>query len=160
MFGKYLTDNVGEMLMVVAPQALSSDGFNASDNDTGVPIAGLKSVAFLGLLGAVNGGSADAVLQIQYSSTGNASDAVTSNSTMTCTDALFTFNSDSPNEIFIVNFDIDAKGLSALAGKLFVSSAAAEHGSPLVAVAAIPVLATARMPATNENTVVDAVSTA
>ena len=155
---KYLTDqNVGQMLMVVSPQTLSSDGFNASDNQNGIAIQGVSSVCFLGLLGALNGG-VSTVLQILYSPTGLASDAVASNAEMTATDALFTFDSDSPNELFIVNFDVDAKGLTDEAGKLFISIAAAEHNAPLIAVAAIPVIATGRLPVTQENTVVNAVA--
>ena len=160
MYGKFLTDNVGQILTVVAPQALSSDGFNASDNLNGIPTKGVSSICFIGLLGALNGGSADAVLQLLYSTTGLASDAAASNAGMTASDALFTFDSDSPNELFIVNFDVDAKGLTEAAGKLFISSVGAEHASPLIAVSAIPVLQTGRLPVTQENTVVNAGSVA
>jgi hypothetical protein len=161
MFGKYLTDyDIGQVLTVVAPQALSSDGFSASDNVNGIPVAGLDSVCFIGMLGALNGGSAAAVLQILYASNGLASDAVASNAGFTASDASFSFDSDSPNELFIINFDIDAKGFTDEAGKLFISSAAAEHNSPLIAVAAIPVIQTGRFPVTQENTVVNASSVA
>lgn len=147
-----LHDYIGEVIQVVEADAYDSDNIAASDNDAGVPIQGFEAVLFILSAGDVGAG-ASAIVQLQYSSTGNASDAVTSNAGMSCTDAVFaTVDTDSPNEVFLLDFRIDQKGISDADGKLYAAVTMVKDVD--LALVAIPYGGTRRWPSTNENTVV------
>jgi hypothetical protein len=148
-----LIDYVGQIYMVIEPDAyIATDGnIAASDNDSGVPIEGMEGVSFIALAGDIPAGGSVA-LAVQYASNGNASDAVSSNAGMTCSDALLTLDTDSPNEVQVLYLDIEAKGLSDNAGKLYV--AATLTGNCDFAVMAIPEPANVTLPASQENTIV------
>jgi len=152
-----LHDYVGQVITLIAADASTSDGLAASDNDNGVPILGYSNVLFiLGVGDLVTG--ATLTPQIQYASTGTASDAVTSNATMSCTDAVFAaVDSDGDNEVYLLDFNILAHGLSDAAGKLYVSFPAGDDTSKGEAtVIAIPYGGTHHSPVSQENTVVSA----
>lgn len=147
---------LGDPVLLIAPADVSTDGISASDNVGGVPIIGASGVEFLQIVGVSDSNMAMQI-QIQYSSTGNASDAVTSNAGMTCTDAVFVaMSTDSGSAIFILDFDLAAKGLSDGVGKLFASVAAAENGASVFSLIGRPYGGTQRWPATNAQTVVRA----
>jgi hypothetical protein len=147
---------LGDPVCVLGPADHSTDGIVASNNAAGVPIAGAAGVEFLMLVGVSDSDNAMQV-QIQYSSTGNGSDAVTSNAGMTCTDAVFAqLTSDHGSSVHILDFDVSAKGLSDADGKLFVSIAAAENGASIFGIIGRPYGGHIELPATNAITVVEA----
>ena len=147
---------IGDPILVISPSTQSSDGIAASDNAAGVPIAGYDGVLFIEILGATDATDASQI-QIQYSSTGSASDAVTSNAGMTCTDAVFTTHpAAAAGLLSMVDFNINAKGMADSAGKLYASAAAAETGAAVTCVLGIPYGGTRLYPATNAVTVVEA----
>lgn len=153
---KRLHQYVGEIVQVIEPDAYSSGTVAASDNDAGVSIAGMDGVLFIIAMGDA-ATLTSLVLQVQYSSTGSSSDAVTSNTGMTCSDAVVTIDSDGVNEVYLIDFNIGTKGLSDAAGKLYMEAVASSTVD--VGVVAIPYGGN-RMPSTNENTIVEATSVA
>lgn len=152
-----LHEYVGQIISVIAADASTSDGIAASDNDNGVGIQGYNNVLFILSVGDIVTG-ATATVQIQYSSTGSASDAATSNTGMSCTDAVFTaVDSDGDNETYLLDFDVVAHGLSDAAGKLYATLAAGDDTSKVeLALIAIPYNGTVSLPVSQENTVVEA----
>ena len=150
-----LHEYVGQIINVVSPDASTSDGIAASDNDNGVGIQGFNNVLFILSVGDMVA-SATLTPQIQYSSTGSASDAVTSNAGMSCTDAVWTaVDSDGENEVYLLDFNVPAHSLSDAAGKLYVSFPAGDDTSKVeAAVIAIPYNGTVSLPVSQENTVV------
>jgi hypothetical protein len=147
---------LGDPVVVIGPADISTAGIAASDNAAGVPIAGAAGVEFLLVVGLADTGLAMQV-QIQYSSTGSASDAVTSNAGMTCTDAIFAqLTTDHGNSVHILDFSVEAKGLSDAAGTLHASIAAAENGSSIFGLIGRPYGGHIHLPATNAITVVEA----
>lgn len=151
---EYIGDPIGMFL-----SSLSSAAWLASDTIAGVPILGADGVLFLCITGgAATDTTAVHAPQIQYSSTGNASDAVTSNATMTCTDAIFTAAGPvaSLGDVKMVDVRVGAKaGMSDAAGKLFASMAAAETAAGCeICIVGIPYGGTRLYPATNANTAV------
>ena len=147
---------IGDPICVIRPGTNSSDGVAASDNASGVPILGYDGVLFIEILGATDANDVSQI-QIQYSSTGNASDAVTSNAGMTCTDAVFTIHPHaSVGLVSMVDFSISAKGMTDAAGKLYATMAAAETGAAGHCLIGIPYGGTRIYPATNAVAVVSA----
>ncbi len=151
-----LFEYIGDPVCCLNFSSLSSDAINATDTLAGVPILGATGVLFLEILG-----TSDAIdvkqWQIQYSSTGNASDAVTSNAGMTCTDAIFAVHATyDAGQVAFLDFNVKAKGLDAAAGKLYVSAAAEETGDMLMTIIGIPYGGTRLYPATNAVTAVHA----
>ena len=135
-------------------QVVTTATIVASDNLAGVPILGADGILFIESLGATDNTALHQV-QLQYSSTGNASDAVTSNAGMTCTDAIFTVMpaaSGGLTELLDVN--ISAKGLSDAAGKFYCTIVAAEGAGVIASVVGIPYGGTRLYPATNAATVI------
>jgi hypothetical protein len=110
-------------------------------------------VLFILAYGATDANAAHTI-QIQYSSTGAASDAATSNAGMSCTDAVFTTAIHVSGGITMMEFDLNAKGLSDRAGKLYPLIAAAETGNARSALIAIPYGGHMHLPSTNANTVI------
>jgi hypothetical protein len=136
---------------------MSTGAIVADSTTTGVVIGGYSGVLFIEILAATD---ADDVhqYQVQYSSTGNASDAVTSNAGMSCTDAIFPIHPGATaGEVRLLDFDIGSHGLADRAGALFVSAAAAEgNAESHVCIIGIPYGGTRMYPATNAITVVNA----
>lgn len=146
---------IGDPITVITFSTHSSDGIAASDNTAGVPIGGYAGVLFLECVGAASSDNAGSVIQIQYSSTGNASDAATSNASMSCTDAVFAaLSTDIANTVRMLDFSIDAKGLPDAGGKLFATVAAGETGAAVFGLIGIPYGGNRIWPATNAATVV------
>lgn len=154
-----LYEYLGTAVTVISPSTQSSDGIAASDNAAGVPILGYDGVLFVEILGATDATDVSQ-MQIQYSSTGNASDAASSAAAWTCTDAIFTVHPHAAAGLLsMVDFSIRAKsGLSDGVGKLFASVAAAETGAAVTGLLAFPYGGTRLLPATNAVTVVYAQS--
>lgn len=150
-----LTDWIGEAIMVIEPDAYDSDvaSIAASDNDAGVPIYGVEGVMFILAVGDLSTGDTLDVA-VHYSSTGNASDAASSATGWTMSDAVFTqVDTDSPNEIWLLNVDINSKGIADAAGKLYAAATVTTDVD--FCVIAIP-YGMNRLPCTNENTIVNA----
>ena len=156
---KPLFEYIGDPIFVMSITTNSSDGVAASDNNAGVPILGMSGVLFIELLGATDATDVSQ-MQIQYSSTGNASDAASSAAGWTCTDAIFAIHPHADEGLLsMLDFRIDAKsGMSDGAGKLYVSMAAAETGAAEHALIGIPYGGSRLLPATNAVTVVHAQS--
>ena len=156
---KPLFEYIGDPIVVLAPATNSSDGVAASDNAAGVPVIGMSGVLFIELLGATDATDVSQ-MQIQYSSTGNASDAASSAAGWTCTDAIFAIHPHADAGLLsMLDFRIDAKsGIADGAGKLYVSMAAAETGQGLHSLIGIPYGGSRLLPATNAVTVVHAQS--
>jgi hypothetical protein len=152
-----LYEYIGDPIAVIAPSTHSSDGVSASDNAAGVPIIGMDGVLFIELLGATDATDVSQI-QIQYSSTGNASDAASSAAGWTCTDAIFTIHPHASSPLLsMLDFRISAKsGLADGAGKLYATMAAAETGAAIHSLIGIPYGGTRLLPATNAVTVVHA----
>lgn len=148
-----MTQYIGEVTMVIEPDAYTSAAIAASDNDSGVSIAGMDGVLFILTVGdAAALTSLDVV--INYSSTGNASDAGVSSDNWASTNALFaTVDSDGVNEVYLLDLNIRSKGMSDVAGALFASVAAPSDAVDFGLVA-IPYGGTRTVPSTNENTIV------
>lgn len=149
---KFIGDPIGCLC-----SSLSSAAWLASDTIAGVPILGADGVLFIEITGGTaTDTTAVHAPQIQYSSTGNASDAATSNATMTCTDAIFTAAGPvgSLGDIKMVDVIVSSKtGMTDAAGKLYVSVPAAETAAGCqVAIIGIPYGGTRTYPATNANT--------
>ena len=150
---QYLGDPV-----VMYISTLSSAGVAASDNIQGVTNGAYGGILFLQI---DSGGDSDFAgsIQFQYSSTGSASDAVTSNATFTATDMVGSSNNDttSSGNIKMIDLDIENKpGVGDAAGAWFVSMAAAETGGKYFAFIGIPYGGTRLLPATNAEPAVDA----
>lgn len=153
-----LSDVIGTIVSCGA-NAASSDGKTASDF-TGVNIQGMGSVLFFAQVitaGATDGGMTDGSIYVQFqysSASANGSDAATSNSGMSCTDAILTFNStdDTAGAFRTLEINISAKGFPDGGGYLFPST----HGDSLsvLRVYAIPVPATRTLPIAQSNAVV------
>ena len=126
-------------------------------HSAGVPIGGASGVLLLNICHATD---ANDVIQyqVQYSSTGTASDAATSNSGMSCTDAIFATGPAAAVGLHsIIDFNFDSKtGFDDAAGKLYVSAAEAESGDAKHSIVGIPYGGTRLYPATNAVTVVHA----
>jgi NAD(P)-dependent dehydrogenase (short-subunit alcohol dehydrogenase family) len=151
-----LHEYLGDPIVVLAFADHSSDGTEASDGAAGVPILGASGIEFQLATGAAGDTLAQTVT-IEYSSTGVSTDVVTSNAGMTCSDAEWAeLTSDDANAVFILNFDLSAKGLEAAAGKLFVAVGAGLSGTSVFGVIARPYGGTRRYPATNASTVITA----
>jgi len=147
---------LGDPVVVIGPADISTAGIAASDNAAGVAIAGAAGVEFLLVVGVSDSDNAMQV-QLQYSSTGNASDAVTSNAGMTCTDAIFAqLTTDHGNSVHILDFSVDAKGLQDSAGRIFATIAAAENGASIFGLIGRPYGGHIELPTTNAITVVEA----
>ena len=120
-----ITDYIGTPIFVHAStNATGSDALAASDNIAGVSVGGIQSILFLVSHAAVIGeGGAGAQVQFQYSSTGNDSDAATSNATMSCTDAIITFTTavNAAAGIYTVEVDCRAKEWADRGGKLYAA---------------------------------------
>ena len=155
-----LYEYIGDPITVIAPLTVTTAAFVASDCAAGVPILGADGVLFIETLGATDSTSVQQI-QIQYSSTGLASDAVTSNAGMTCTDAVFAvWPAAAAGLTSMVNVNVRAKGMADAAGKFYASIAAAEGGAVIAGLIGIPYGGTRLYPATNAVTVVDADSVA
>lgn len=148
--------------LVLAPVALSSDGYAASDNTNGVSIKGMDSVDFILAVGAGATVTAAIPFTVQYSSTGSASDASGSTTVWASSDAAFTsVDSDGVSEVYILSIDLEQKGLADEAGKLFVALAAGEYSSvPACIIAQSRPMSAGLLPVSQENTVVAAVARA
>lgn len=145
---------IGDGVLVLSGSSYGSAGTAASDNAGGVPVAGADGVLFALLYGATDANAAFTV-QLQYSSTGNASDAVTSNAGMTCTDAIYTTSIHvTANQCHLLDYSVSAKGMADAAGKLYASIAAAETGDAKIALVGFPYGGTRIYPATNANAVI------
>jgi len=155
---KPLYEYIGDPNVLIGPIALSTSAIVADSTTVGVPVSGYDGVLFLEILAATDTSDVHQ-FQIQYSSTGNASDAVTSNATMTCTDAIWGVHpAAEPNQISILDFSIKDKDIDG--GALFVSAAAAENtsGAVIGCIIGIPYGGTTIYPATNAITAVHAQS--
>ena len=149
-----LYEYIGDPVVVIAPSTSSSDGISASDCAAGVSIDGYRGVLFIEIRTATDANDASQV-QIQFSTTGNASDAVTSNASYTATDAVFAAGPAASSPLIsMLHFDVAAKGMET--GSLFASIAAAETGGAEIGLIGIPYGGTRLLPATNAVTVVDA----
>jgi hypothetical protein len=145
-----LYEYIGDPIVICSTNP-ATDGLAASDCAAGVQNMAYEGILFLHIVG---GGDSDwaGTIQFQYSSTGSASDAVTSNATMTCTDMVGSTvnNTDSGGNVKIIDVSIHEKaGVGDYAGKWFVSMAAAETGSVVQTVVGIPYGGTVIYPATN-----------
>jgi len=150
-----LFEYIGDPIMCIAPGTNSSDGALASDNN-GVPILGMDGVLFIEICGATDANDVSQV-QIQYSSTGNGSDAASSAAAWTCTDAIFAIHPHAASGLVsMVDFSVRAKGMADGAGKLFATTAAAETGAAGYCVVGIPYGGTRLLPATNAVTAINA----
>lgn len=153
-----LYEYIGDPILVLNATTNSSDGTSASDNSAGVPVGEASGCLMINVAVATDANDV-AQWQIQYSSTGNASDAATSNAGWTCTDAIFATGpaatAGAVHSIVDVNLDSKA-GFDAAAGKLFVTAAAAETGAATSLIIGIPYGGTRLYPATNAVTVVHA----
>ena len=148
---------IGDPIVLIC-STLSSDGTAASDNIQGIQNKSFEGILFLNI---DSGGDSDfaATIQYQYSSTGNASDAATSNATMTCTDMTGSSNNDTTSTGNVKMLDVSLKekpGVGDYAGKWFVSAAAAETGGKRLCVVGIPYGGTNLFPATNAEPAVNA----
>jgi len=154
---KPLYEYIGDPICVLAPSTHATDGVLASDNLAGVPILGMDGVLFIELLGATDATDVSQI-QIQYSSTGLASDAASSAAAWTCTDAIFTIHPSAATGLLsMLDFRISAKtGISDGAGKLYATMAAAETGDAIHSLIGIPYGGSRLLPATNAVTVVHA----
>jgi hypothetical protein len=150
-----LYEYIGDPITVIAPLTITTAAHVASDNAAGVPILGADGILFIETLGATDSTSVQQI-QIQYSSTGNASDAATSNAGMTCTDAVFTvMPAASSGFTQLLHVDVKAKGMSDAAGKFYATIAAAEGGAVIGGLIGIPYGGTRLYPATNAATVIN-----
>lgn len=145
---------IGDPIAMLAGSTLSSDGtaLTSDDDGKGIPTKGADGALLLLGYGATDADAAFSI-QIQYSSTGYATDAATSNAGMTCTDAVFTTAIHVSGGVTLMEFDLSAKGLSDRAGKLFAIIAAAETGVASPQLIGIPYGGHMHLPATNANTV-------
>lgn len=149
-----LHEYIGDPVVVIPFATHSSDGTEASDGTNGVPLIGASGVEFQ-LITGVTGTGLVQVVTVEYSSTGISTDVVTSNAGMTCSDAAFAaLSSDDPDKVFILDFDVSAKGLDG--GKLFVAVGAGIIGTSIYGVVGRPYGGTRLYPATNAQTVVTA----
>ena len=147
-----LYEYIGDPIVALTFADHSSDGTEASDATNAVPIAGASGVEFQLVVGVAGDTLAQTVV-VEYSSSGAATDVVTSNATMTCSDASFAaLTSDDPDKVFILDFDVNAKGMDA--GNLYVAVGAGTSGTSIFGVLARPYGGTRLYPATNANTVV------
>lgn len=139
-----LIDGLGTPVLMA--YGMDSDGdAAASDNDAGVSILGTCGVLLFAIGDAGVAESETATIQFQYSSTGSASDAATSNAGMTCTDAVLTFSTTSSNAaIQTVYFDTARKNIQDGPGKLYCT-VTGEH-SDNITVVGIPVIGTGTLP--------------
>lgn len=170
-FGHNLADECGVIRYMYSPQAFDStlavlacDNTGTSDNPAstsdivgpGIPILGLKSVAFLVCVGALAGGTV--AVAVRYASNGKASDAASSTTVWTCSDAVMTITTNSTDGVYgadypyILDVNIEAKGLSDAAGRLFVTLTAASNAVGVIGVVAIPIPGTAQIPITQART--------
>ena len=155
---KPLYEFIGDPILLISGSTHASAAITASDNLAGVPILGADGVLFIEFWGATDASDAHQ-FQVQYSSTGNSSDAVTSNSGMTCTDAVGSTNPVASAGITkLLNFNVSAKGMADSAGKLYVSMAAAETGDATFGILGIPYGGSRLYPATNALTALNAES--
>lgn len=155
-----LYEYIGDPITIIAPLTITTAAHVASDNAAGVPILGADGVLFIETLGATDSTSVQQI-QIQYASNGLASDAVTSNAGMTCTDAIFAVMPAAASGLTsMVNVNVSAKGLTSAAGKFYATIVAAEGGAVIGGLIGIPYGGTRLYPATNAVTVVDADSVA
>ena len=153
-----LYEYIGDPIAMLG-SSLSSAAWLASDMIAGVPALGADGILFIQVTaGTATDTTAVHQIQIQYSSTGLASDAATSNATMTCTDAIFAAAGpvDSLGDLKMVDLRISAKaGMEASAGKFYATIAAAETAAGAqVFLVGIPYGGTRLYPATNANTAV------
>ncbi len=149
-----LHEYIGKPVMIHEPDAYVSDAIAATGCDEGVPVGGFSNVLFILQLGDYSS-DAGGTLQIQYSSTGAAGSAATSETSWTCTDAVMTFDSDdgTGNEVLLADFSISAKtGINDAGGKLYATWLGLDGGVDF-ALMAIPYGGTRLLPSTNENTV-------
>lgn len=157
---KELFMDIGNPIVLYGAAIATDVAKAASDCAAGVPIKGMCSVLFTLIHAGVAEQEAP-TFQIQYSSTGLASDAVTSNAGMTCTDAVFTYSTASSNAaVQLLHFDISAKGLLDGAGKLFATRTASGANLLTGSLAAFPILGTSRLPASLTSDVTTANSVA
>ena len=154
---KPLYEFIGDPVLMLGGTTHASAAIAASDNLAGVPILGADGVLFIEFWGATDTSAAHQ-LQIQYSSTGNASDAVTSNAGMTCTDAVGSTNPQASVGVKLIDLSVSAKGMADAAGKFYVSMGAAETGAVNFGLIGIPYGGSRLYPATNANTVIRAES--
>ena len=125
----HLLDDIGPIVLMLDGDSanLTSDKGVASDWLAGVPVQGYSSILFIVtlLVGTSSDGNeaGAATVQFQYSSTGSASDAATSNAGMSCTDAIISFDTDSAvNTVATLEFDLGTPnhaGILDSAGKIF-----------------------------------------
>jgi len=146
-----LSDHIGRIVMCTLTTA-SSTPVTADTTGTVVPIQGMESVLFLTTLVTVpttDGGASDGsvYVRIQYSSTGEASDAVTSNAGFSCTDCIVTISSaTTAGSILPLEINLSRKNLQESAGVLVVETGG--DSVSVVRVIAIPNPGTSRMPIT------------
>jgi hypothetical protein len=131
-----LSDHIGTIVNCGVNSA-SSDG-SGSSNQTGVNIQGMESILFLCIARVAGTSDGTTSVQIQYSSNSSSgSDAVTSNATMTCTDAIVTFTTaQAAGTLLPLEVNVSRKNFPDGAGYLFPSIAA--DSVAVIRVIAIP----------------------
>jgi len=143
-------DYIGAPVLLFGPcnTDMSSAALASSDLLTGVSIKGMDNILFLIAHGAVVGEGGDYSFQVQYSSTGSASDAASSAAAWTCTDAILTFTTAvcGAAGVYTILFDVSAKGLSDAAGRLFGIWTGSSAARQDIEILAIPFPATATLP--------------
>ena len=150
---KPLYEYIGDPITMYA-QVVTTATIVASDNIAGVPCLGADGILFIESLGATDSSALHQV-QLQYSSTGLASDAVTSNAGMTCTDAIFTVHPAAEGgQTSLLNVNLSAKGLDSV-GKFYCTIVASEGAGVIASVIGIPYGGTRLYPATNAITVIN-----
>jgi len=150
-----LIDEIGEVITLFGPDAYGSDATAASDGDAGIPIVGMRGILFVLAVGDLTA-TGTVTVALNYSSTGNASDAGTDTDLWHASDAVFAaVDSDGENETYLLWLDLQAKGMADAAGKIFATMSAPPKAGELSLIA-IPQMQTSRVPCTNANTVVRA----
>lgn len=152
-----LSDQMGTPIFMTYTSNAASDAWAASDCIAGVSVKGAEAVLFLIVHSvAFDGTSGGGSVQVQYSSTGSASDAATSNTTMSCTDAVISFSStvNAAAGMYTIYLNTQAKGLSDAGGKLFV--AVQNDSATTLEVMAVPVLGTGTLPGYSPTVTADA----
>lgn len=146
---------IGDPVMLIEPDAYTSAARTCSNHD-GLALVDVDTVL---VILAVGDGTtvAGETIALYYSCDAEGSNANATSSIWHSTDATFAaVDSDGVNEVYLLELDVNAKGLPNEAGGYLFAAQTAE--APVDAldlcVIAIPTYQTFRYPATNANTVV------
>lgn len=115
----YLHQKIGDPINMIVPAEYATD-VTSTAITAGVPISGADGVMFLLATGDL--GTDSLTVNIEYSSTGTASDGGCSTTVWAASDATFgAIDSDGENELYIMDINLGLKGMSDVPGKFFAN---------------------------------------